>query len=399
METYNPFNVVHPAGEFFVGRERQLKQLHELLNSLLRDVPSNIFVVGKGGEGKTSYLEKIVEDSHKLDLLAFRCNFDVGKSAEDNIDTIMIALLRECEKQTPEKGLEHDWNQGKNSTFRYPRQIGIRSDDLAQDFNRIHKLLKDVHIKACVICIDEGQRIHPIALSALKNSLQSVKGGYMVVLSLLNEPGIPGVRGDIDNDIAGRDILNELASRSGDPGASRFFQNVALIGPFDTHKEAEECIKKRLNNNIIQFKQSAIKLITDIMQRHPSKIVKLANGVYEYAKNSDQVEAGEDIVHEAFLIEYKDTIKVAKEYRENLSGVPLKIYSVLVKSGVGITAKDIAESLYSNIDKDALDVLSTSVQEELERLCKTEFCEKIDKFYKIPEPEVAYALKIAIGKS
>ena len=275
IETCNPFNVVHPAGEFFVGRELQLKQLHELLNSLVREVPSNLFVVGKGGEGKTSYLDKIVEESQKMGLLAFRCNLDVGKSAEENINTIMIALLRECEKKTPEKGLEHDWDMGKNSTFRHPRQTGIRSDDLAHDFKRIRKLLEEVHIKACVICIDEGQRIHPLALSALKNSLQAVKGGYMVVLSILNDPSIPGVSGDIDNDRAGRDILNELASRSGDPGASRFFQNVALIGPFDTQKEAEECIKKRLKNNIIQFKQPAIKLITDIMQRHPSKIVKL----------------------------------------------------------------------------------------------------------------------------
>jgi Cdc6-like AAA superfamily ATPase len=64
-ETSNPFNVEYPAGKFFVGREHQLRQLHELLNSVSLGTPSNLIVIGKGGEGKTSYLEKIVEESRK----------------------------------------------------------------------------------------------------------------------------------------------------------------------------------------------------------------------------------------------------------------------------------------------------------------------------------------------
>ena len=142
-------------------------------------------------------------------------------------------------------------------------------------FERIRKMLNDAKIKACVVCIDEGQRIHPITLSALKNALQSVKSGYMIVLSLLNDPDVPGVIGDVDNEKAGREILNELASRSGDPGASRFFQNTTPLGLFDTQKEAEKCIKRRLENNIIQFTQPAIELIVSIMRRHPRKMIIL----------------------------------------------------------------------------------------------------------------------------
>ncbi|MCK5344997.1 MAG: hypothetical protein KAR20_16415, partial [Candidatus Heimdallarchaeota archaeon] len=227
---------------------------------------------------------------------------------------------------------------------------------------------------------------------------QSVKGGYMIAISLLNEPSIHGVNGDIDNDRAGRDILNYLAIRSGNPEASLFFQNAVHIGPFDTQKEAEECIKKRLKNNIIQFKQPTIKLITDITHRDPSKIVKLANRVYELAKISNQFEVGEELVHEAFSMEYRALIRDVIEYRENLSGIALKIYSVLSQTEIGFTATDIAKNMYPGLDNDALEVLSTSVKDELEHFCKTKFCTKVDMVYKIPGSELAFALKIAMGR-
>jgi len=254
-------------------------------------------------------------------------------------------------------------------------------------------MLNDKGVKACVICIDEGQRIHPLALSAFKNSLQSVKLGYMIVLSLLNET-------DVENEKAGRQMLDDLAIRSGDPGASRFFQNVASIGPFDTQTEAEECIKKRLYNNPIQFTQKATILITQIMRRHPRKMVILAHRVYELAKNSSKREAEVEIVHEAFLMEYKQLIKEAEELRENLSGLATKIYRELVKSDVCITAMDIAKKMYQNLENEAFTIVSTSVQAELDRLCQTKFCKKLDSgAYYVPKPEFAYALKLVLGET
>jgi hypothetical protein len=399
LETSNPFNVEYPAGKFFVGREYQLRQLHELLSSLSRGIPSNLFVVGKGGEGKTSYLAKIVEESQKLGMLAFRCNIDLEQSAEDNIDSVMKALLREFEKQAHQEGLEDDWKSEKNSTFRTPQLKGIQSDELALDFERIHKMLNDANIKACVICIDEGQRIHPIALSAFKNALHLVKGSFMIVLSLLNHPDVSGVIGDIDNDTAGRDILDELASRSGDPGASRFFQNATLLGPFDSQMEAEECIKKRLENNIIQFTQPTISFITHIMRRHPHEMVKLTHRIYELAKNSSQIEVREKIVHEAFLIEYRKLIREAKELRENWSGFATEIYSELAKSDVGMTAMDITKKMYPTLKNAAFASVSIATQAELDRLCQTKFSKKLEgEVYYVPKPEFAYALKLTLDE-
>jgi hypothetical protein len=414
-ETSNPFNVEYPAGKFFVGREYQLRQLHELLNSVSLGTPSNLIVIGKGGEGKTSYLEKIVEESRKKDMLAFREPLDVGKPAETNIDTVMRALLRELGQCTPEKGLEDDWKSGKKSTYRTPRLNEVRSADLALDFERIYKILSNAGKKGCVICIDEGQRIHPLALSAFKNSLQSVRLGYMIVLSLLNDPDVTGAIGDVDNDKAGRNILNDLAGRSGDPGASRFFQNAAPLGPFDTRKEAEECIKKRLENNIIKFTKPVITLITQIMGRQPREMVRLAHRVYGLAQNPSLAEIGEKNVHDAFLKEYRQLNREVDELRENLSSLPTKIYRELAKSVVGMTAMDITKKMYPTLENEVFARFSTSVQAELDRLCQrsvstsvqteldrrchTKFCKKLDgEVYYIAEPEFAYALKLTLGE-
>lgn len=392
LKSSNPFNVDYPAGKFFVGRENQLRQLDELLKSLSEGVPSNLYVVGKGGEGKTSYLDKIVEESQQKGMLAFRCTLDIGKSAETHIDTIISKLLQELEVSTHQEGFEKDWQSGKSSTYRTPRLNEVRSEDLANDFRRIYSVLV-ADKKACVICIDEGQRIHPLALSALKNSLQSVRLGYMIVLSLLND------KNDVENEKAGRDMLNDLAIRSGDPGASRFFQNVAPLGLFDTQAEAEECIAKRLENNIIKFAEPAISLIAKILGRHPRKMVIFAHAVYELAKSSSQREVGVEEVRKAFLIENRQLIREVEEFRENLSGLAIIILRELSKFDFGITSMDFTKKMNPNLEKEVLVGFSTSIQAELDRLCKTKFCRKLDGgIYHVPEPEFVYALKLTLGE-
>jgi len=82
-------------------------------------------------------------------MLAFRCNLDIGKAAEETIDTIIRALLRELEQRTHQEGIEADWSSKEDSMlFRSPRLQGIRSDDLALDFKKIHGMLNDVGIRS-----------------------------------------------------------------------------------------------------------------------------------------------------------------------------------------------------------------------------------------------------------
>jgi len=326
-------------------------------------------------------------------MLAFREALDVGKSAEKNIDAIIRAMLRELEKMTKQQGLEDDWASGKNSTFRTPQENEVRSGELALDFERLHGMLSAAGLKACVICIDEGQRIHPLALSALKNSLQSIRLSYMIALSLINDT-------NSENEKTGRVMLNELASRSGDPGASRFFQNTTPLGPFDTWKEAENCVTKRLENNIIKFAQPVITNIAHIMGRHPSKMIVLANRVYELTKDRSQGEAQIELVREAFLMQNSELIREAEELRENSSRSVIKIYHELAKYDVGIRPVEIAEKLYPTLEDEAFTSVSTSIQTQLDKLCQTKFCMSLNGgMYRIPQPEYAYAIKLTLDES
>jgi hypothetical protein len=390
IETANPFDVEYPSGRFFVGRERQLTQLRELLKSLSEGSPSNLFIVGKGGSGKTSYLEKIVQESQSKGMLAFKCTLNPGQSAEDNIKTIMRALLRKFEEVSKKVGYENDWIQGKD--FRTP-QFGLNVEDLAVDFSYICRLMNAEKINACVICIDEGQRISALTLSHLKNSLQSASKCFMVVLSLLNGT-------DHSDEIEGRLMLDQLAKDIRDPGASRFFQNASSIGAFDSQKEAEDCIKKRLENNKIKFDNKSIYLITKVMGKHPQKMVLLSHKVYELANESSMKEANVELVCKAFsnIPMFKTLIREATEIRDTRPPGWIPVYRELVKAENGATASDIIKKIIPGISGDLLDQQTEPISEALDSLCETKFCRKFEgETYRIPEPEALYALQLVLG--
>lgn len=235
----NPFDVAFPSGKFFVGRETQLTEFRNQLRSLASGRASNLYLVGKGGTGKTSCLERIAEEAKTAGMLSFRCHVDIGKSAEINIDTIIRNLLREFQDFTGQKGIEDAWID-KKPPFRVPRQGDLRIDDLVEDLNYICNLMKETKkfkYNACVICIDEGQRIHPITLTVLKNAMQKANKCFIIVLSLLNET-------DFSDEEAGKKMLKDLGDVVRDPGASRFFPKGLSIGAFASKEEAEDCIKK-----------------------------------------------------------------------------------------------------------------------------------------------------------
>jgi hypothetical protein len=395
LKTSNPFHVDYWPDEFFVGREKQLIQLNEMLDSLASGTPSNLYIEGEGGSGKTTYLNKIVEVTQKRNLLACKCILDPKKEEAENkdkidIDTIIKAVLRELEKRTHQHGIEDDWISKEESTFRTPRNKWIGSDDLGLDFKRIYGMLNDAGIKSCVICIDEGQRIDPLALSALKNSLQSVKLGYMIVISLLTE--------DDNNKRTGKEILKDKANGSKDPGASRFFENESVIGPFDTQLEAEDCIRKRLENNKIKFSQSAISLIANIMGRHPREMVKLAKKVYEISNNSGLNYADEKIVFDAFRKKKEILIREAIELKGRSSSTENNIYLEFAKLNTNTTAIDFTKKMYPQLDSKLIADLSIQIQSYLDKLTKTRFCKRTDKGdYYIPQSCYAYALRLILG--
>ncbi len=59
----NPFESTQPARQYFVGRERELSELRGYLNTVKAGGSTNLYIVGGGGYGKTSFLYKIREEN------------------------------------------------------------------------------------------------------------------------------------------------------------------------------------------------------------------------------------------------------------------------------------------------------------------------------------------------
>jgi Rad3-related DNA helicase len=95
--------------------------------------------------------------------------------AEENIDIIILGLIRAFQDKTGQRGLDDKW-KNHDPIFK-ASAAKLRSDELALDFNHICRLMKEAKIDHCVICIDEAQNIHALAASRC----------YMIVLSFLNE--------------------------------------------------------------------------------------------------------------------------------------------------------------------------------------------------------------------
>lgn len=393
--TNNPFNPQYPAGRFFTGRERQLKQLYERLDGLAGGTFSNLCVIGRGGEGKTSYLEKVLEEARQREMIASISSLDPQKPAEANIDNIVQGLLREIESATNQTQLESDWKGGASSSYRTPRNEEIIADDLKIDLENVLKLLPNDRPRCCVICVDEAQRIHPIALTALKNALQQLKSGYMIVLSLLNDLW-PEKR----NADAGPFILDDLASRSGDPGASRFFKyNGIPLGPFDTQKEAEDCIRTRLKDNRITFAEDVISQVPRIVGRHPSGIVELSKIVYEDTNDREVTVADERMLREAFINNYNVDVTAAISFIQQLSNNEKRIYRAALARDSAFTPLQIAVDISSNLRDFPTDQLVEDISIALEHLLQAGFCRKEgEKNYRFSESIRTYALRLALEK-
>ena len=386
----NPFTPEYPAGPFFAGRDRQLRQLGELLGALTRGNSSNLCVVGRGGEGKTSYLEKIVDEAKCGGLVAAKCTLDLAKPAETDIDTIFQGLLREIEIVTGQQQLESDWKSGERSIFRSPHYKEVRGDQLQMDFQRVLALLPN-EIKGCVVCIDEGQRINPIALSALKNALQPVKRGFMIVLSLLNET-------TRENKEKGEEILDDLAAKAGDPGASRFFKyNFASLGPFDSQFEAEDCVRMRLRNNVVTFSGEVVSHIPKIVGRHPAGIIALARAVYQRTTEGGSAEADMKALRQAFVGEHQGEVTEAIRFCQQLSNTDRTIYRAALSFENRFSCMQVARHLLAESNEFPSDHLVDSIRLAMGRLLANGRCTKDGEVeYWFTESTQAYALRLAL---
>lgn len=386
---FNPFTINYPAGQYFVNREDQLYRFIELFGSLENRFHNNLCVIGKQGEGKTSFLDKIVQESRSRRALAFRCNLDEEESAEKTIDKVMRTLLRECDPK-----IEDDWNRGKNSTFSTPKLKQINPEALAFDLCRIYDNFIKEKKKLCVVCIDEGERIHPVALLAFKNAFQLKSMNYMLVLSLLNET-------IEDNLQRGSDLLLKLSTLSGDPGVSRFFPYSISLGSFET-TDAKECITKRLENSKIEFIPEAIETVIEATRANPGKMISLSHEVYELAKERSQIKVDKCLVNTAFCKLNSKLIDKMTEYIESLSRFSKTVYYELTKCDKGVDSEKIMKRIHPLYEREYILSLSKQASIELDKLCESEFfketiCQKDDENrYIIPKSEYSYSLRFVL---
>jgi len=366
--THNPFTE-KVAGKHFVGRDEQLNLVLGSLDALKNGEPNHLFLSGIHGTGKTSFLVRVLEIAKSHGLLPVFSTLDNEKSGYEHIHSIIrsvVESLQENLTKTSNHNFLKDFEKEKPDFFKYPQSKSLNSDVIKADFITLKNLISSQGKKGVMICIDEGQRIEPSALSALKNSIQHIDF-YSIIISLRISDDSEGV------EKAGRAILDEKAKKGeGDFGASRMFINCIEIGPFKTDREALDCIEKRLNNNEIQFHKNVMDDIISICEKIPREIINLCSNLYNRAKNENVKVLDKHSFYKFTKEIYNDDFSYVENVCSILSSTESNILKVLHEKD-NICARKIAQILYPSInDNETIGALTNVTETNLNRL-KDEF--------------------------
>jgi len=392
----NPFNE-QTNDRYFVGRETELETFQWRLKSLAAGEPSHAFVAGVHGTGKSFFLDKVVNLAVQHGFIGVLTSLDEGASAHASIHKTLRATVAKVEKDTKNSsGLLVDWDSGQNSTyFRQPKLAEPDSDAIQDDLQQLCQIASGCGSKGIVISIDEGQRLAPAALSALKNALARVSG-VMVVLSLRLVTAEGGARK------AGRTLLDEIANRAeGDIGASSIFGTQFGMGPFATDEEAHRCMSKRLENNIVSFDPQVIQGIGELSGRVPRRIIEYASRAWDMAAGDSAHEnvATADVLAVVFKDMHPNEADRALSLVSNLSGLKRKVLSALLALDARATLEQLATRVHTE-DGGDLEVLERAVEGELSDLVEqfrgiSRMSEGQNSF-EIPNAVDTFALSLAL---
>jgi hypothetical protein len=242
--------------------------------------------------------------------------------------------------------------------------------------------------------VDEGQRIHPVALSALRNALQNIGAGYMLVLALRN------VSLDASNVTEGPRIIEDIANRSEDTGLPRLFgNNYASLGPFDTQQEADECIRKRLTGRDIQFAPSVISDIGRVTGRFPKTMMDLANEVYTLAQMATPTiqTADEGLMTQAFVSVYRNLVDEATEFVAPYTNTKKMVVRVALEHEGSFTPLQVARKILkgaATLNEDAF--ADDPVSIALDQLVASKYCLKKGTEYQWAGPLRTHSLRLSL---
>jgi hypothetical protein len=394
----NPF-VETTTGAYFVGREAELEKFRANLGGLKNRLPNHEYVAGMEGTGKSYYLRKLVELAHAEGFIALVLSLDSGVSAYSQVRTVVGRVIDETQRQTTVAGkplshqLRDDWDSGPAAKqFRTPKQELLIIDDLRHDFGVIGNYATGLGAPGVVVCLDEGQRIEPLALSGLKNALTE-DGRFQVVLSwrLASDAG-----GAIE---AGRRELHARATTAEqDQGAARMFVAGTGMGPFATEQDVQHFFATRLEGKAIQFEVAVSTKLGEIADRIPGRMVALANRVFERGLKDRVTNVGVPTLDDCFREYYPAEVKQAVDLRANLPEDLAEILKSLCKFGKPATALELVNHAFAVYPETIRAAIAAGESQRLTKFCEqTGVLLKADDTFCVTSNIYRYALKIAMG--
>jgi len=393
-DSANPFRE-KVISEYFVGREPELAIFRENLKALKSGQPNHSYIAGLDGTGKTWYLNKLVELAIAQNYIGVYLALDSAVGPHRQLKTVLREIINELERSSasgtpPGKQLSLDWDSGASARlFRLPRTDVLITAELRQDFELLASHVKALGRDGVVLCLDEGQRIEPLALSALKNALNML-GSFLVVLSLRL---ISDTRGAVQE---GRQMLNERAAKEGDIGASGFYVTGTAMGPFETNEEVRRFFAARLVNKTIQFADEVLVRIGDIAERVPRKMNNLAAQVYGRAMAGHVTKVEPRLLDDCFQEQFQDEMKLAVDLSTNLSGDLADLIKGLCAFTEPTTALDLVRHAFPDYREAVQALIEAGAARQLDSLSMaTPVIQKLDEKYKITNSVYRYALKVA----
>lgn len=351
----NPFESTQPARQFFVGRRQELLELNGYLDTVKTGGSTNLFMVGGGGDGKTSFLYKIKEEAINKKIITAVITIGDGMQPDDVIYQMLEESLDEISKTFNKKEYYEDFQKGAESTmFRCCRKKAsektITSNDLKKDLEFISDSLKAIGGTGVVFCFDEGQRLKNInggaMFATIRGAIQAIGGGFMIVVAALEN------------------IIPEIAE--GYVGVDRFFPNTLTLGPFENENVALSVIERRLEGKTVVFPQEVSEAIVIIAENRPKYIIDIAHDIYANAIASKAHQANSKMLKDVIYNRYASQIKGVVDAIGELKPSDLLTIRKVLKTGDKVTAKDIARLYCQENDDDCISRMEVPVAQELQ---------------------------------
>jgi hypothetical protein len=387
----NPFESTQPARQYFVGRSSELSALNGYLETVRNGGATNLYIVGGGGDGKTSFLYKIKEEAAGKSLITALVTVSDGMEPEDVIYQLIEKALDEIAKAYQRKEYYDDFQLNASSTlFRTPilreSNKSVTPSDLERDLEFLLRTAQQLGATGIVFCLDEGQRLKHIKGGALfaviRAAIQAIGHGYMIVLAALE------------------DIIPSIAE--GYTGIDRFFPNVINLGAFENVNVAVAAINTRLQGKSVAFPQEISELIAKISDLRPKNIIDICHDLYADALTSSTQEVSQEMIHRVVYQRYSDvvksTLKQLGELRPNDQNTLRKIMHL----GDTFTARDVAQLYCQTRDEDCISRMEGIVSQDLRILTEKGICvsdgNQKQENYRIAGSLVGYVIENELGR-